>query len=225
MTLRNEGVDGFKIQEYGRSITIDRKFTADSNTYTLKDEHGRSVSKNKEELIAILDHFNIQVENPLMILNQDTAREFLTNTDAAEKYKVRVQSLSHHNSRFLSILCLSSSFFIDFFLKFLMKGTLLDQIHQNLNSVIEYENDIKGTLEGKSADLKDMRATVKAIGAKVTELKQLDQLEENKAKLSQMMAWALVEEKEKALEDQEKELNKAQMKVEPVENRIAAIGV
>lgn len=98
VTLRNEGVDGFKTHEYGRSITIERKFTADSNAYSLKDFQGRNISKTKEELNAILDHFNIQVENPLMILNQDTAREFLTNTDAAEKYKVRIWVLSNHNS-------------------------------------------------------------------------------------------------------------------------------
>lgn len=106
-----------------------------------------------------------------------------------------------------------------------MKGTLLDQIQQNLNSMIECENDIKGILEGKSADLKDMRATVKDIGMKVNELKQLDQLENRKTKLSQMMAWAVVEEKEKVLEAEEREFNKAQNKVVPVENKIAAIGV
>jgi len=39
-------------------------------------------------LLSILDHYNIQVENPMTILSQDIAREFLNATSAQDKYKV-----------------------------------------------------------------------------------------------------------------------------------------
>lgn len=49
---------------------------------------GKVVSTKREELNHILDQFNIQVDNPVAILNQDTSRCFLHSKSATDKYKV-----------------------------------------------------------------------------------------------------------------------------------------
>ncbi len=52
---------------------------------------GKEVSKKKEELDNILDHFNIQVENPVSIMNQEMSRSFLQTQSDKVKYEVRTQ--------------------------------------------------------------------------------------------------------------------------------------
>ena len=49
---------------------------------------GAVVSTKREELAYILEHFNIQVDNPMAILNQDTSRNFLHSKSPNDKYRV-----------------------------------------------------------------------------------------------------------------------------------------
>lgn len=49
---------------------------------------GKVVSTKREELTAILDQFNIQVDNPVAILNQDTSRNFLNSKSPHDRYRV-----------------------------------------------------------------------------------------------------------------------------------------
>ncbi len=46
------------------------------------------ISTKKEELVAITDHCNIQIDNPVSLLNQDTSRNFLHNSNPNAKYKL-----------------------------------------------------------------------------------------------------------------------------------------
>lgn len=49
---------------------------------------GRIISTKKEDLTKMLDQFSIQVENPLVILNQDTSRNFLNSKSPQDRYRV-----------------------------------------------------------------------------------------------------------------------------------------
>ena len=66
---------------------------------------GKTISSRKEDLMTICDHFNLIVENPMTILSQDSARMFLANSSAKEKYQ------------------------------FFIKGTQLDQLESSLNQL------------------------------------------------------------------------------------------
>jgi chromosome segregation ATPase len=71
LTLKNRGEEAYKPKEYGQSITITRRFTKDgSSTWKIKGKDGRVVSTKREELAAICDHMNIQVDNPMNVLTQ-----------------------------------------------------------------------------------------------------------------------------------------------------------
>lgn len=71
VTLKNQGEEAYRPKEYGKSITITRRFRIDgSSSYKIKSKDGRVISTKREELSAICDHMNIQVDNPMNILTQ-----------------------------------------------------------------------------------------------------------------------------------------------------------
>jgi hypothetical protein len=49
---------------------------------------GKIIADTKVELENIVDHFNIQVSNPVAILMQDTSKTFLADSREDTKYKV-----------------------------------------------------------------------------------------------------------------------------------------
>mmetsp|Transcript_28066 Transcript_28066/g.41456 ORF Transcript_28066/g.41456 Transcript_28066/m.41456 type:complete len:1167 (+) Transcript_28066:53-3553(+) len=87
VTLRNEGSDGFHPDLYGSSITIERTLSrSGSGTYKLKNgETGKTISTCRKDLTSLLDQLNIQVENPVAVLDQEEAKKFLTGK-ASDKY-------------------------------------------------------------------------------------------------------------------------------------------
>ena len=70
--LKNQGEEAYKPKEYGKSIIIQRRFTKDgTSSYKIRSSRdGKTVSTKREELQAICDHMNIQVDNPMNILTQ-----------------------------------------------------------------------------------------------------------------------------------------------------------
>lgn len=88
ITLRNQGRDAFKPELYGTSITVNQRINQDgSRTCKLKSKSGTVISSKKEELIGILDHFNIQVDNPVSVLTQEMSKQFLQTKNEGDKYK------------------------------------------------------------------------------------------------------------------------------------------
>uniref|UniRef100_A0A663EX77 Structural maintenance of chromosomes protein 6 n=1 Tax=Aquila chrysaetos chrysaetos TaxID=223781 RepID=A0A663EX77_AQUCH len=88
ITLRNRGRDAFKPEVYGGSIIVNQHITLDgSRSYRLKSKSGTLISSKKEELIGILDHFNIQVDNPVSVLTQEMSKHFLQSKNEGDKYK------------------------------------------------------------------------------------------------------------------------------------------
>uniref|UniRef100_A0A8C5T426 Structural maintenance of chromosomes protein 6 n=1 Tax=Malurus cyaneus samueli TaxID=2593467 RepID=A0A8C5T426_9PASS len=88
ITLRNQGGEAFKPELYGTSITVNQHINQDgSRTCKLKSKSGTIISSKKEELIGILDHFNIQVDNPVSVLTQEMSKQFLQTKNEGDKYK------------------------------------------------------------------------------------------------------------------------------------------
>ena len=69
--IKNQGEEAFKPKEYGKTIVITRKFTKEgSSSWKIKGKGDRIISTKKDELSAICDHMNIQVDNPMNVLTQ-----------------------------------------------------------------------------------------------------------------------------------------------------------
>lgn len=92
VTLRNDGMDPFKYEEFGDSIDIERSITKEGQTqYKIKGHGKQKALTGKQARVTlgqILDHFDVQVDNPMTVLNQDQSRHFLANADEGKKYGV-----------------------------------------------------------------------------------------------------------------------------------------
>lgn len=67
--------------------------TYSSLNANVRDTHiylfpGKTVSEKKDTIDAIAAHFNIQVDNPMCMLNQDVAKNFLNTKSIKDKYNV-----------------------------------------------------------------------------------------------------------------------------------------
>lgn len=88
VTLRNTGPEAFKPSLYPGKIIVERTIGSNgSGAWKIKNKDGKLVSTKRDDLNAICDHANIQVDNPMNILTQDAARQFLSASHADEKYQ------------------------------------------------------------------------------------------------------------------------------------------
>jgi chromosome segregation ATPase len=139
VVLSNDGIDAFETGKYGKEITIERVLKRDGSgsvPYILKSENGKRVSNKKADLDAILDNFNIAVNNPMSFLSQDAARSFLTASTDDQKYK------------------------------FFMRGTMMDEILDNLK-------DTKTQVEKMDLRIIRIRDDINALRLQAKEAKNL----------------------------------------------------
>nr|AAD54769.1 SMC-like protein [Arabidopsis thaliana]AAD54770.1 SMC-like protein [Arabidopsis thaliana] len=71
--MKNSGEDAFKSEIYGGVIIIERRITESATATVLKDYLGKKVSNKRDELRELVEHFNIDVENPCVVMSQDKA--------------------------------------------------------------------------------------------------------------------------------------------------------
>lgn len=88
ITLTNDGLNAHK--SYAEKVVIERKIGT-STSYSLKslDRNGREtvISERRADLDALLQHFGIDLENPLSWLSQDRSRQFLQDWKPKKLYE------------------------------------------------------------------------------------------------------------------------------------------
>lgn len=196
--LRNSGSDAYRPDDFGTIITIERRINVDGqSTYKLKNDSGRTIANKKDELIRVLDQFNIQVDNPVSILNQETSRNFLNSTSGRDKYK------------------------------FFQKATQLEEITIHYKSALEKQALAQNKLEKKQEMLPALEKEMKmreqewirhqTLG---DQRKQLDQLRKE-------FVWAIVMEKEKEsmakkqdLEELSEDISSISTKIQELSDKI-----
>lgn len=76
--IYNGGEDAYEPETYGHEIVVVRNIgRSGASKYKLKSANGTIVSASKSELEKMMFYMNIQVDNPVCILNQEAARSFL----------------------------------------------------------------------------------------------------------------------------------------------------
>ncbi|KAJ3047319.1 Structural maintenance of chromosomes protein 6 [Rhizophlyctis rosea] len=132
--LRNKGMEGYKQHEYGDYIEIERRIAREGqSSYKISGADGRTISTKKEELLEICNHFQIQPDNPMAVLTQDTAKSFLASSDPHEKYQLY------------------------------MTGTQLKQLSQDHGYLKEQINFIESTILRKKENLIEAEKTEQRI--------------------------------------------------------------
>lgn len=76
--LMNEGHDSYEPEIYGNKIIVQRHITAGGGgSYIIRNDKHEKVNASKSDLVKMLLYLNIQVENPVSVLNQEASRTFL----------------------------------------------------------------------------------------------------------------------------------------------------
>ncbi|KAG5941076.1 hypothetical protein E4U53_007479 [Claviceps sorghi] len=92
--IKNAGSDAYQPDVYGSSILVERHFSKSGNSgFKIKNEQGRTISTKKQEVDEISEWYALQMGNPLMVLSQDNARQFLNSATPAQKYKYFVSGV------------------------------------------------------------------------------------------------------------------------------------
>ena len=163
----NTGKDAYKPELYGDVIAIERRFSKDGATgYKLKSQSGHLVSTKREELQEILDHIQLQVDNPMTVLTQDTARQFLGNSSATDKYKL------------------------------FMKGVQLSHLDTDYSMVEGQISTLEQTLESKGNALATLKANEQHWKLKVRIFERSAEVEARIKRLQNQFAWTQVKDQE-----------------------------
>lgn len=166
--IKNSGDGAYMSSDYGKSIIVERHFSrTGASGFKLKAENGRIVSTKKAELDAITDYFSMQIDNPMNVLSQDSARQFLSTSSPAEKYK------------------------------FFVKGVQLEQLDQDYRLIEESVDQIEEKLRTKAEDIRILENRRNAAKRKLEISDQQDSLRDRRKNIRNQMAWAQVEEQEK----------------------------
>lgn len=74
----NEGYDSYEPETYGKKVIVTRHITASgASSYTIRNDRNEKIKATKNDLAKMLMYLNIQVENPVSVLNQEASRTFL----------------------------------------------------------------------------------------------------------------------------------------------------
>ncbi|XP_045916316.1 structural maintenance of chromosomes protein 6-like [Micropterus dolomieu] len=191
ITLRNKGRDAFKPEVYGSAIIVDLRITRDGlRTYKLRSKSGQLVSNKKEELLSILDNFNIQVNNPVSVLTQEMSKYFLHSKGEGDKYK------------------------------FFMKATQLEQMREDFVYIKTTKHVTEDKVGQHSECLKDLKRKYMEKEDRYKSLTSLDEMHTKLEELQKQMAWALVSELEKETEPIKEKLQSDRRATEKYDEKV-----
>uniref|UniRef100_A0A673AXQ3 Structural maintenance of chromosomes protein 6 n=1 Tax=Sphaeramia orbicularis TaxID=375764 RepID=A0A673AXQ3_9TELE len=196
ITLRNKGRDAFKPEVYGSSIIVDLRITREGlRTYKMKNKSGQIVTTKKEELLSILDNFNVQVNNPVSVLTQEMSKYFLHSKGEGDKYK------------------------------FFMKATQLEQMREDFFYIKSTKSVTEDKVGQYSECLKDLKRTYLEKEDRYKSLASLDEMHTKLEELQKQMAWALnkIEEAEKKYKEIQEQLDKITQQVQELQPKCAEL--
>lgn len=188
--IKNAGI-GYQQEVYGDSIIVERHFSkAGTSGFKIKNSNGRVISTRKLDLEDICDYFALSLDNPMSVLTQDMARQFLNNSNPQDKYK------------------------------FFVKGTQLEQLNQDYFLLEESIDNMEETFGDKMKDLKVLEEKLKRAKEAQTMSEKYDVIRQKIRRLGRQMAWAQVEEQERFLESYDNDLQKADESVDAANRKV-----
>ena len=94
VTIWNQGTEDYEAYRpdlYGDLITIERRITKKSHSWSFKSAENKVISRKKDELEHILHALGLNASNPVTVMTQNTARGLLGSTTSKadqEKYEL-----------------------------------------------------------------------------------------------------------------------------------------
>lgn len=183
--LTNGGPSPYKPDLYPNMIVVERRLNKEgASPYKLKNISGKIVSQKKEDLVSILDHFGILVNNPLTMLTQDMARKFLSDSTSEDKYKL------------------------------FLHGTQLTQLRNEFETIRESLDTSVVTLQRKSESLPRLREEAMEAQRRYTDLENVQNIDDKIDELNNQLVWSQIIVKEKEAERLKEQVDLAEKKLQ-----------
>lgn len=156
----------------------------------MQSKTGKTISSKREELDELCDFYGIQVDNPITVLTQDLAREFLSSASNAKKYE------------------------------FFAKGVQLEQLDQDYSLIAENIRYMEADLHSKKESLAVLRSRKEDAKKKLDRYEHAQDHERQHVQMQKQMAWAQVVEAEDLLAEKVAQVQDAIAEVERIETVI-----
>ncbi|KAJ7949553.1 Structural maintenance of chromosomes protein 6 [Quillaja saponaria] len=188
--IQNEGEDAFKPEDYGDAIIVERRISESTSSIVLKNHQGKKVASRMVDLHELVDHFNIDVENPCVVMSQDRSREFLHSGNDKDKFK------------------------------FFFKATLLQQVNDLLTSItqeLKCANDLVDELEKA---INPIERELSELQGKIKNMEHVEQISQQVQQLKKKLAWSWVYELDKQLQEQIAKIEKLKDRIPTCQAKI-----
>lgn len=167
VTIRNVGPDALDPDKYGDAITVDRTINITGGApFKIRNQWGKEVGSSRDALLRITDHFNIDVENPIVVMSQDASRQFLHSGKDSDKYK------------------------------FFVKATLLEEIQNKLQYVKGQVAEMHKLIAEKEEELPQVQQEVDRLQDEANSFKKMEEYRATVEQLRNRLAWCEVYEAE-----------------------------
>ncbi|EFN87370.1 Structural maintenance of chromosomes protein 6 [Harpegnathos saltator] len=194
ITLTNKGDAAYKPETYGDVITIVRTI-GPTSSYKIKNWRGEIISTKRDELDDIISSMNIQIDNPISILNQDVSRTFLISSKSEEKYNL------------------------------FMKATLLDIIENNYVEALQICMEENEKLKQYYEALSQVKAEIEKLKDDIQKMEQMDESRAELTNLEEReLPWAIAIEEETKLEKIQAVLNTHENNLKKLQDVESSVG-
>ena len=171
VVLWNMGSDAYRPDVYGDLIAVEKRIDAHAGSrFVLKAADGRLLGSSRGELDRMLDHLNILVSNPIVVMTQDSTRTFLGGS-VSDKHKHEL-----------------------FF-----RATLLDQVIFNVNTTDQHLQSMRELYQAKAKEVKKKKTELDDVGRQVETARELEGIKVKSEALQCVIAWKHVKIKEEEL--------------------------
>ena len=183
------GHDALDPDVFGPVIVIERNISQSTSSIKIKGRDGKDVGGSRDKLDRITDHFNIDVNNPVVVMSQDSSREFLHSGKPGDKY--------------------------DFF----TKATLLKEITNKLMYIKQQIKEMNALIAEKEKELPVVEEELARLDEEKNSYNKLTELRNKVTEFRDRLAWAAVydlEREQAAAEEQIKQYEDLIPKVEEI---------
>ncbi|KAL7582405.1 hypothetical protein Lser_V15G43696 [Lactuca serriola] len=190
LEIKNQGEDAFKHGIFGDVIILERRITESTSTSVLKDQQGKKVATRKEDIRELVEHFNIDVENPCVVMSQDKSREFLHSGNDKDKFK------------------------------FFFKATLLSQVDDLLKSVKDNLDKANSEVVELERSIAPIEKELNELQGKIKSMEHIEEISQKVQLLTKKCAWSLVYDIDNQIQEETARIKKFEERIPQCQARI-----
>ncbi|KAK4156431.1 hypothetical protein C8A00DRAFT_30717 [Chaetomidium leptoderma] len=191
--IKNQGQDAYRPEIYGESVIVERHFSKTGTSgFKVKTALGQVYSVKKQEVDELVEYYALQVDNPLNVLSQDNARQFLNSSTKVQKYK------------------------------FFIEGVQLQQLDNDYRLISESLEQMVAKIPDQEERVKHAKAALERAQRMMDVLEGNRQVRTKLRTLRWQLAWCQVVQEEEDLGRRERDLAEAEIRLTEAQQEVEA---